>query len=520
MSDTETTTDETADAVSAPTNAAAPVSSTRVKIVSLWLSEASKLRLETSFECDITDELESTSKPDMIIISTRIPKIRLSRVMASIAEAGSTQVAVVCHAGGEAAAIELMAYGAACIVAEGNEGVLHRLVPTAQLIESDEEVEEDESTNDEGLVTTLAQRLDSSSSGSRGARGLDEITGLPGSSAFELRFAEASQRDPLPRLGFIRLSNPEHTFEGLDQETIDLLRRRIATMFNSVARRYDIELFSLNDRDYSFLGRELSVTKAEDFGLQIVQMGECFSPTGQDVIRMAVGHAGPEVASEPRTLRDLAERAVDGAIAQQGGVISADDLSRSQASSTELEAALRLAKKVDELDPYTNGHSHRVADYAAEIAQELGIEGHDLLRLRLSCLLHDIGKVGLPPEALMESTDLEGEDVKSYEEHANRGYRYASLSAGDEVALAIRHHHERWDGDGFPDALLKEDIPIFSRIIAVADAYDRWTCSRKDPAGPRPPSTDEVVASLLEESENAYDPLVVDAAINLFAGGA
>ncbi|MFV1990791.1 MAG: hypothetical protein ACC652_08650, partial [Acidimicrobiales bacterium] len=178
---------------------------------------------------------------------------------------------------------------------------------------------------------------------------MDEITGLPAGSDFELRFAESGQLSQLPRLGFLRLANPESTTDGLDPETMRLLRRRIATLLGSVARRYGVDLYTVSETDYAFMGQALSLARAEDFGQQVIQIGECFSPTGQDYMRMAVGHAGPEVASETRTLRELAERAVDGALSHHGGVVSADDLSRSQASSTELEAALRLAKRVDEI---------------------------------------------------------------------------------------------------------------------------------------------------------------------------
>jgi putative nucleotidyltransferase with HDIG domain len=514
MSDTSQT-----DAISVPPTAPTPTSGTsRVLISALWLSEASTQRLKEAFECEVVDDLKTPSPPDLVMMSTRIPKVQLGRIMTKIRNDVTCPVAIVCHAGGEEAAIELMSLGAVCIVAEGNESSLHRLLPQARIIEPTGDIEEEEGVSDEQLVSTLAQRLDSSTAGSRSGRGVDEITGLPSGSDFELRFAESGQQTPLPRLGFLRLANPEDTTDDLDAETMRLLRRRIATLIGSVARRYGVDLYTISNTDYAFMGQGLSLTRAEDFGRQVIQIGECFNPSGQDYLRMAVGHAGPEVASETRTLRELAERAVDGAIAGHGGVVSADDLSRSQASATELEAALRLAKRVDEIDAHSPGHSHRVADYAAEIAQELGIDGHELMRLRLACLLHDIGKVGLSAEAMSVDESSDSELVKEFQEHAERGYRYATLSAGEEVANAIRHHHERWDGSGFPQALEKEDIPILSRIISLADTYDTWTCESKDPNAPAPLTLDEVIEKLREYSGTWFDPMIVETSITLFIG--
>ncbi|MFV1990790.1 MAG: HD-GYP domain-containing protein, partial [Acidimicrobiales bacterium] len=164
------------------------------------------------------------------------------------------------------------------------------------------------------------------------------------------------------------------------------------------------------------------------------------------------------------------------------------------------------------------GHSHRVADYAAEIAQELGIDGHELTRLRLACLLHDIGKVGLSPEAMTVDENSAPELTSAYQEHADRGYRYAMLSAGKEVAEAILHHHEYWDGSGFPQALIGEDIPILSRIILVANVYDTWTCEPKNPEAAAPLNITEVVENMRENSGKWFDPMIVETAITLFTG--
>ncbi|GIV00959.1 MAG: hypothetical protein KatS3mg014_2574 [Actinomycetota bacterium] len=130
--------------------------------------------------------------------------------------------------------------------------------------------------------------------------------------------------------------------------------------------------------------------------------------------------------------------------------------------------------------------------------------------VRLAGLLHDVGKVGIPPEAVHGPDDLEGECLEAYRRHVERGARYARVSAGAQVADAIRHHHERWDGSGFPDGLAGEAIPLLARILAVADAYDRFrTTPREDGTAPTP---SECLEHLRQEAGSAFDPVVVEAA--------
>lgn len=499
-------------AAPAPTDTPAPAART-LRVVTLWLSEASKERISEHFPVDLTDELEDVPGAELVCVSTRIPKVRVKRVMAGIREQVSCPVVVICHAGGEADAIELMELGASTIVAEGNEPSLANLLDGVDLPPHVDDDGIEIERNPEALVSTFAQRLDANMAGSLAGQTVDPVTGLMTSAIFELRFADMAQRNTIPRLMFLRVANPRETLDGLDRETIDLLRRRVAMLFNSIVNRYDADLYEVGDLEYVILHRSLSSKRADELGEQLTAIARSFTPNGTTPLEMGVGHAGSEVAAEPKTLRDLANRAIEAAINAGGTVVSADDLSRSQASTTELEAALRLAKRVDELDPLSDGHSLRVADYAVEIAQELGYDGHEIMRLRLACLLHDVGKIGLGSE-VAGAIDPDDEHHAEYRTHVERGSLYARTSAGPDVAAAIRHHHESWDGSGFPDGLEGEDIPIAARIIAVADAYDRWTSG--------PPGTalglEELVERLTSSSGVRFDETVVEAALNLFGG--
>lgn len=489
----------------------APPMARRLSVVSLWVAPASRERIEQSFLSEVTDDLEQAAVADLIAISTRIPRVRMNRVMQRLRDATDAPMVVICHAGGEQVAVELMELGASSVVAEGNEKALMNAVEDATPIEPnyeglDIEPEEEEEAATSMLVTTLAQKLESPTTGSASLRATDPVTGLPTSAAFELRMAELSQRTTLPRLGFVRVANPRTTVGDLDAEALGLLLRRLSMLFVSVARRYEAELYRIADTQFAFFARRLTPRRADEFGEQLVTIAVSFSPLGTEPIQLGVGHAGMEVASDVRTLRDLAQRAVESAVDRGGGVVGADDLTQSLASTTELEAALLLARKVDELDPQSGNHSVNVSDYAVEIGRGLGLDGLDLVRLRLAGLLHDVGKIGLPE-------DVERDSVE-FEDHPVASERYAILSAGPEVGAAIRHHHERWDGTGFPDGLEGDDIPLASRIIAVADSWDRWSSGPVEDQLP----IDEIVARLQSEAGAQFDQSVVEAALELLDG--
>ncbi|MEM8902481.1 MAG: HD domain-containing phosphohydrolase [Actinomycetota bacterium] len=494
------------------TPAAPPPMARRLVVVALWVAPASRERMEQSFLCDVNDDVEQAPLADLIAISTRIPKVRTTRVMTRLRETTDAPIIVVCHAGGEDIAIQLMELGATSIVAEGNERALMNAVEDATPIDhvdaDDTDIEPEEPTEQQTavLVTTFAQKLESPTSGAGTPRAVDPVTGLPTSAAFELRIAELSQRSTLPRLGFVRVANPRSTVEELDPEALELLLRRLSMLYVSVAQRYDAEFYRISDTDFAYFARHLIPRRADELGDQLNTIANSFSPLGTESIQLGVGHAGMEVASDIKTLRDLAQRAVEAAVDQGGGVVGADDLTQSLATTTELEAALKLARKVDELDPLADTHSVNVADYAVEIGRGLGFDGLDLVQLRLAGLLHDVGKVGLDPDVDRDSSE--------YQSHPGVGERYALLSAGPDVGAAIRHHHERWDGAGFPDALEGEDIPINARILAVADAWDRWSTGPPDQQLP----IDEIVERLREESGAWFDHSVVEAALELLDG--
>ncbi|HVM16183.1 MAG TPA: HD domain-containing phosphohydrolase [Gaiellaceae bacterium] len=144
-----------------------------------------------------------------------------------------------------------------------------------------------------------------------------------------------------------------------------------------------------------------------------------------------------------------------------------------------LSFATALVATLDARDQYTAGHSAAVAVYARDIARQMGLPERDRELAHLCGLVHDIGKIGLPPGLLEKEGPLTLEERRRMEEHAAIGERIlANVEGYEPIATAVRHHHERVDGNGYPDQLAGSDIPLIARIVAVADAYDAMISQR------------------------------------------
>jgi putative nucleotidyltransferase with HDIG domain len=138
-----------------------------------------------------------------------------------------------------------------------------------------------------------------------------------------------------------------------------------------------------------------------------------------------------------------------------------------------------LAAAIDEKDPYTRGHSGRVAKYSMIIAEQLGLDAEDLDRLRISALLHDVGKIGVDDRVLKKPGKLTDEEFELMKQHTVKGANIMRPVAQlKDVLPGIELHHERMDGAGYPYGLQGEQIPMMARIIAVADTLDAITTNR------------------------------------------
>jgi putative nucleotidyltransferase with HDIG domain len=179
-----------------------------------------------------------------------------------------------------------------------------------------------------------------------------------------------------------------------------------------------------------------------------------------------------------------------------------------------LNVALALTQAVEAKDAYTEGHLHRVSEYAVAVGSRLGLRGHELEMLHYASLLHDIGKIGIPEQVLGKEGPLDEQEAEVMKRHTVIGARILEkLDLLKDAAPIVLHHQERYDGDlnatypGYPYGLRGESIPLGARIIAVVDAFDAMTTDRPYRSAL---SEERAVAVLRKERGSQFDPRVVD----------
>jgi diguanylate cyclase (GGDEF)-like protein/putative nucleotidyltransferase with HDIG domain len=179
--------------------------------------------------------------------------------------------------------------------------------------------------------------------------------------------------------------------------------------------------------------------------------------------------------------------------------------------------ASALARTVDARDHGTSNHSETVAELAAAIAVGLGVEGRRLEQVRIAALLHDVGKISIADAILHKPGALAPEERDSMREHVTVGRDLLVAAGFPEEAVWVFHHHERYDGSGYPGALAGDEIPLEARIIAVADAFEAMTGERTY----RPTlTTTDAIAELRAFSATQFDPACVRAAAAIVGNGA
>jgi putative nucleotidyltransferase with HDIG domain len=173
-----------------------------------------------------------------------------------------------------------------------------------------------------------------------------------------------------------------------------------------------------------------------------------------------------------------------------------------------LRAAASLARAVDSRDAYTGSHSERVAQLSEEISENLHLSADETELIRLAASLHDLGKLAIPEEILRKPAALTDAERIVLERHPQIGHRMLESLGVEPIAEWVLHHHERWDGTGYPEGLAGDAIPIGARVIFVADAFDAMTSNRLY----RPALTHDAALAEVERcSGTQFDPEVVTA---------
>ena len=225
-----------------------------------------------------------------------------------------------------------------------------------------------------------------------------------------------------------------------------------------------------------------------------------------------------------RTLSDGIRRVSGGDLSYRITVTGHDEISELSRSFNQMAADLAHAYQknqdyfygiirtlvmiVEARDPYTRGHSERVSEFAVEIAKRLGFSPERLEMLKQTAILHDIGKLGIHEAILSKKEKLTEAEWELLRNHPMIGEDILKpVLLGPEMLAAVRGHHERHDGNGYPDKLAGEDIHVFARILSVADAYDAMTSKR---LYRQVLSQESAVAELRKHSGTQFDPQIVD----------
>ena len=250
-------------------------------------------------------------------------------------------------------------------------------------------------------------------------------------------------------------------------------------------------------------------TRIEELSLQFgaserlpvsVSCGICYYPTNgsaaTDLLAVATGALADAKAGGGRGVR----------VAQ----LDSDDLAIAQRSS--FDVLTGLVEAVDTKDRYTKQHSEDVARYAVFLADQLGLGPEERQSIELAGLLHDVGKIGVPGTILRKPGPLSADEYDAIKQHPALGDAIVrDLPNVEAVKAGVRHHHERWDGTGYIDALAGEDIPLIARIVSVADAFSAMTTTRPYR---KALTVAEALHRLREASGTQLDPRLVTAFVD------
>ncbi|HAR44051.1 MAG TPA: phosphohydrolase [Bdellovibrionales bacterium] len=220
-------------------------------------------------------------------------------------------------------------------------------------------------------------------------------------------------------------------------------------------------------------------------------------------------HAWPDFYEEDKKLAETLSHQV--AIAIENSRLYTD------IKKNFFETCESLAEAIEKKDRYTGGHTKRVVYYSMSIAEHLNLSSEDMEKLRLSAILHDVGKIGIEDKILKKESQLDPEEWKIMQSHTKFGYEIMRRVEGlKDVIGGMRFHHERWDGNGYPQLLKGEEIPLIARIISVADTFDAMVSTRPYRQGLAPElAYDEIIRC----SGAQFDPLVVEAFVKAFKDG-
>jgi diguanylate cyclase (GGDEF)-like protein len=354
----------------------------------------------------------------------------------------------------------------------------------------------------------------------------DPLTGLGNHRHFQERLqrdlAKADAEDGIVSLCLLDVDSFKQINDRYGHQAGDRVLTQIAARL-----RQGGEAFRLGGDEFAILLSGVDAAAATDVARAIVErIGEAdVRPVSEITVSAGVA-AFPEHSRGRDSLIRLADRALYAAKAQGKNCVSLaeqtdDDLSEhtpvtsAVVSPTRFRAVSTLARAVDARDAYAGSHSERVSALAVRIGEQLSLTHDELELARLAGRLHDLGKLAVPREILCKGGPLSTAERQVMERHTEIGSRMAESIGLGPVANWVLHHHERWDGTGYPHQLHGEEIPLGARIISVAGAFDSMT---SDAVYHRRLSREEALREVHAGAGTQFDPSVVDALAASIAG--
>ena len=346
----------------------------------------------------------------------------------------------------------------------------------------------------------------------------DPLTGLLNHRAFHNRYqeeAERAQREGTSlAVAVLDLDNFKFFNDSYGHAVGDEVLRRVAETLRGCCRRYDV-LARFGGDEFALLMPHTTREAAEQVAerLKTALEGVGYRPAGSEApipLTLSVGLAMyPEDGDDHHAVLEIADARL--LRTKTGGSDKDSDslrllLTDSFQGFSMLDA---LVTAVDNKDRYTRKHSEDVMRYALQIARRMRLDENTQQIIQVAALLHDVGKIGIPDRILRKPGRLLEEEFEAVRQHPMMGAAIVGAVPGFEETLeSIRHHHERWDGDGYPCGLRGEKIPLPARIMAVADAYSAMTTDRPYRKGMEPAKAQGI---LEQGAGTQWDPACVQA---------
>lgn len=348
----------------------------------------------------------------------------------------------------------------------------------------------------------------------------DPLTGLWNHRAFQKRLEEEAGRaqrtgQPLT-IAVLDLDNFKFFNDAYGHLAGDEVLRCVAAALSAECRSYDT-LARFGGDEFALLLPGLPLEEAALLAprLRAALATLGFRPPGYDTVIPIGLSVGTAVFPEEAAVRHEAVELADARLrrAKTGGGDAEDFVVPLVARLTSYQDGFSmlsaLVTAVDNKDRYTRRHSEDVLRYSLQIAQELGLGDAVQEAVQVAALLHDVGKIGVPDAILRKPGQLSDEDFKAIQQHPLMGAIIVAAVPGFEETLdAVRHHHERWDGGGYPFGLQGTEIPLMARLMAVADAYSAMTTDRPYRKGM---DTDRALSILEDGAGIQWDPACVAA---------